>query len=218
VGGATGTLDVIADPLENAEPKPDQWLNKDFLNVEKPSAVAVQFPEATNSWKLVRTAETNDWQLAAAGPKEKLDPDKISGVTSPLNSASFSDVLFPGAQPSPTNATQLTVTTFDGFTYTAQIGAKLAENYPVTFTITASLPAVSAGAATNSPDQAKATADATARRKTLTDKLAREQQYQHWTYLVPTYVLDPLLKLRSDLLVTGTNSTPEAPATAAGAK
>ena len=210
VGNATGVLDVIADPLENAEPKPDQWLNKDFLNVEKPGTIAVEFPDPTNSWQLTRPTETNDWQLTGAGPKEKTDPDKISGVTSPLSSASFSDVLPPDIRPEAaglTNVTRLTVTTLDGFTYTAQIGAKQSENYPVAFTITANLPAVTAPATgTNAVDQAKA------RLKTLTDKLAREQQYQHWTYLVPTYILDPLLKPRNELLPAETNA-PTAPVT-----
>jgi hypothetical protein len=220
VGGATSTLDVITDPLDNAEPRPDQWLDKDFLNVDKPGVIAVEFPEATNSWRLTRAAETNDWQLAGAGPAEKLDADKVSGVASPLSSASFSDVLAPDTRPEAsglTNVTRLTVTTLDGFTYAAQVGQKQTDNYPVTFTITASLPPESA--ATNAPsvpgakpdDQAKAAADAKAARKTLTDKLAREQQYQHWIYLVPSYALDPLLKPRGELLQVETNN-PVAPA------
>jgi hypothetical protein len=67
-------------------------LNKDFLSIEKPRAIAVQFPEATNSWKLTRASETNDWQLADAKPGEKPDASKISSVTSPFSSASFNDV------------------------------------------------------------------------------------------------------------------------------
>jgi hypothetical protein len=222
VGGKTTTLDVITDSMDNAEPRPDQWLDKDFLNVEKPGVIAVDFPEATNSWRLTRASETNDWQLDGAGPKEKLDADKISGVTSPLGSANFTDVLAPDTKPEAsglTNVTRLTVTTLDGFTYAAQIGQKQADNYPVTFTLTANLPPESA--VTNTPpapgakpdDQAKAAADAKAARKTLTDKLAREQQYQHWIYLMPSYTIDPLLKPRGDLLVVETNTPPAPPAT-----
>jgi hypothetical protein len=230
VGANRTTLDVIADPLDNAEPKPDQWLSKDFLNVENPSAITVAFPEATNSWQLTRASETNDWQLAAAGPKEKLDADKISGVTSPLSSASFNDVLPPDIKPEAaglTNLTRLTVATFDGFTYTAQIGPKQAENYPVAVTVTAVLPpepapavAAQPAAPAKSVTEAKPSADKVAadkavaeakeHRKTLTDKLAREQQCEHWTYLMPAYALDAVLKPRTELLVTETN-TPSAP-------
>jgi hypothetical protein len=204
VGGNNSTLDVITDPQDNVVPQPDQWLNKDFIDVQKPGSIAVQFPVATNSWSLIRASETNDWQLVGAGPKEKLDADKISGLTSPLSSATFADVLTPDARnaASRTDLTLLTVTTLEGFTYTARIGSKQADNYPVTFSITASFPATTGSM----------NADALARQKTLTDKLAREQQYQNWTYLLPAYTLDPILKLRSDLLLTDTNTSTPAPA------
>ena len=157
-------------------------------------------------------------------PKEKLDADKISGVTSPLSAANFTDVLAPDTQARSVRPDQRHPPdrehTLDGFTYAAQVGQKQADNYPVTFTLTANLPPESA--VTNTPpapgakpdDQAKAAADAKAARKTLTDKLTREQQYQHWIYLVPSYTIDPLLKPRGELLVVETN-TPPAPATTA---
>jgi hypothetical protein len=210
VGNNTTTLDLISDAQENAEPKPDQWLNKDFLTIDKPSAIAVAFPIATNSWKLTRASETNDWQLADAGAKEKLDSTKASGVTTPFSSPSFNDVLPPDTTPEAaglTNTTSITVNTLDGFTYAAQVGQKQADNYPVTFTVTASLPAPPAPAPAVKPaDQAKADADFKTQQKTLTDKLAKEQGYQHWIYLVPSYVIDPLLKVRGDLLVVETNA------------
>ena len=93
------TVAVISDPLDSVQPKPETWLNKDFLSIEKPRTIAVQFPEATNSWKLTRASETNDWQLADAKPDEKLDSSKISSVTSPFSSPSFNDV-------SPLNSSQ----------------------------------------------------------------------------------------------------------------
>ena len=208
VGSATGTLDVVSDPLESADPKPESWLNKDFLTVEKPASIAVDFPEATNSWKLTRASETNDWQLAAAGPKEKLDSTKISSVTMPLSSPSFTDVL-PQAATDLANATRLTIGTLDGFTYTAQIGPKQNDNYLVNFTITASLPEPVTG--TNSTALASQ-----ATHKTLADKLAKEQALQKWTYLLPTYTIDPLIKPRSELLVTETNTPAATTAPAPG--
>ena len=83
-GAGTKTVDVISDPLDNLQPRPEQWLDKDFFSIENPSAIEEQFPEATNSWKLTRASATNDWQLADARPGEKLDSSKISGVTSPF--------------------------------------------------------------------------------------------------------------------------------------
>ena len=200
VGTGATTAALISDPLDNVQSKPDQWLNKDFLSVEKPRTVAVQYPETTNSWRLTRASETNDWQLADAKTGEKLDSSKISSVTSPLSSPSFNDVTALSIGSTASN-TILTVETFDGFTYVSKIGPKKDDNYPVSFSITATLPA---------PD--KSNKDAQARQKTLTEKLAKEQGFTNWVYQMPSYSLDEVLKTRQQLLVeASTNSTASPP-------
>ena len=207
-GAAAGTVALISDPLENVQPKPDQWLSKDFLSVEKPASIGVQFPEATNSWKLTRATETNDWQLADAKAGEKLDASKISGVTSPLSSPSFNDVAPIAAGGSVSN-TVLTVQTFDGFTYISKIGPKHEDNYPVSFSITASQPASRAAARDEKPeDKAKLDKDFQAQQKTLADKLAKAQAFTNWVYQMPAYSIDEVLKPRAQLLEeASTNST-----------
>ena len=124
---------VISDPLDTRATQAGAWLNKDFLSVEKPRTIAVQFPEATNSWKLTRASETNDWQLAGAKAGEKLDSTKISSVTSPFSSASFNDVAAARHRQPPASNTVLTVETFDGFTTSLKHRPKKDDNYPVTF-------------------------------------------------------------------------------------
>ncbi len=137
-GAGAASVAVISDSLDNVQPQPEQWLNKDFLSIERPSAIAAQFAIATNSWKLERRSETNDWQLAGARANERLDPSKISSVTSPFSSPSFNDV-----EPLTTNlslgsgSTVLTVDTFEGLTYVARIGSAKDFNYPATITVSA---------------------------------------------------------------------------------
>src|SRR5213075_2206811 len=92
VGTDSENVSVISDALANIEPRPEQWLNKDFFKVEKAKSVAVNFPNATNSWKLTRESETGEWKLADAKPTEQLDSSKASGVANPLSSPSFADV------------------------------------------------------------------------------------------------------------------------------
>jgi len=188
VGTGATTAALISDPLDDIQSKPDQWLNKDFLSVEKPRSIAVEFPQTTNSWKLSRTSETNDWQLADAKAGEKLDSSKISSVTSPLSSPSFNDVATLSNASTGSN-TMLTIETFDGFTYVSKIGPKENDNYPVSFSITANLPAAD-----------KADKDAQARQKTLADKLAKEQALTNWVYQMPSYSLDEVLKSRQQLM------------------
>lgn len=206
-GAGARTVALISDPLDSVQPKPEQWLNKDFLSVEKPRAIAVRFPEAANSWTLDRASETNDWQLADAKAGEKLDASKIAGVTNPFSSASFNDVAALSAGVAASN-TVVTVETFDGFTYRSTIGPKKDDNYPVSFAITASLPAARTPAKDEKPeDKAKLDKEFQARQKTLADKLAKESAYTNWLYQMPAYGVDELLKPRSQLLVeAGTNA------------
>lgn len=87
VGTGSKTVAVISDPLSNMEPKPDQWLNKDFFKVEKIRSIAVAYPVATNSWKVTRDSETaNDWKLSEPKPGEKLDSSKTSSLSYALSS------------------------------------------------------------------------------------------------------------------------------------
>lgn len=201
------TVVLISDPLEDVQAKPQPWLSKDFLNVDKPCKIAVKFLEATNSWTLTRESETNEWQLAEAHAGEKLDESKISSVTSPFSSGSFEDVAVRSSGNSVSN-TVLTVETFDGFTYVAQVGPKQDNNFPVSFAITASLPPVRAtGRDEKADDKAKLDKEFQTRQKTLADKLAREQAFTNWLYSVPAYSLEEILKSRTQLLVEpGTNS------------
>jgi hypothetical protein len=198
------TVAVISDPLSNVEPKPDQWLNKDFFKVEKVQSVAVAFPEATNSWKLGRESETGEWKLADAKPDEKLDSSKTASVSNPLSSPSFTDIdtTSKPEQLGLDKATVVTLDTFDHFTYTLKVGQKTNDNYPLLLTVAAQLPKErSAGKDEKAEDKDKLDKQFKEQQKKLEDKLAQEQAFQNWTYLVSSWTLDPLLKNRVQLLV-----------------
>jgi hypothetical protein len=200
-GADAKTVAVISDPLTDIQPRPEQWLNKDFFSIENPRMIAMQFPEATNSWKLTRASATNDWQLADAAPGEQLDTTNISGVTSPFSSASFNDVapLKPGV--AATN-TVLTVETFDGFTYVAKIAPKQDDAYPVSFSIAASIAAERTPAGDEKPeDKARLDKEFKDTQTRLNEKLARESQLTNWVYSLSAYTIDPLLKTRGELTV-----------------
>lgn len=209
IGAGAQTVALISDPLDAVQAKPEPWLNKDFLSVEKPRSIAVQFPEATNSWKLTRSSEAGDWQLADAQAGEKLDTAKIASVTSPFASVNFEDVA-PLSASNRVSHTRLTVDTFDGFTYAASLGAKQGENYPVNFSVAANLPASRTPATDEKPgDRAKLDQDFQARQKTLAEKLARESAFTNWVYQLPAYSLEEILKSRSQLLEdAATNAVP----------
>ena len=204
VAGHSGTVDVISDALSNIEPKPDQWLNKDFFKVDKVRSIAVAFQEPTNSWKLSRETETGEWKLADAKPTEQLDSSKTSSVSNPLSSPSFTDVDTSSApdQLGLDKPTVVTLNTFDNFTYTLKVGQKTNDNYPMIMAVAAQISKErTPGKDEKSEDKDKLDKQFKEQQKKLEDKLAQEQAFQNWTYLVSSWTLDPLLKTRTQLLV-----------------
>lgn len=202
--GKSDTVAVISDALQNAEPKPEQWLNKDFFKVDKVRAIAVTYPVATNSWKVTRDTETGEWKLADAKTGEQLDSSKTSGLANALSSPSFNDVST-GAKPEQLGLdkpTVVTLDTFDNFSYTVKVGQKTNDNYAIAMAVSAQLPKERTPGKDEKPeDKAKLDKEFKDNQKKLSDKLDQEKPYEKWVYLVSSWTLDPLLKERSQLMV-----------------
>jgi hypothetical protein len=198
------TVAVISDPLSEVSPAPDQWLDKTFFQIEKPQSISVNFPETANSWELTRSSETNDWELVAAQPGEKLDSSKVSETAGSFSSPSFEDVAT-GLNPEQTGLnrpTRVEIKTFDGFDYSVQVGRKTNDNYYLSVHTSATLPAEPAPANNEKPEPSAASDQLfQANLKKLQDKLARERAFNKWVYCVPVWTVDPLLKTRDQLLV-----------------
>ena len=203
LGSSSDSVALISEPLANIEPKPDPWLNKDFFKVDKVRSVAVTFANATNSWKLDRETESGEWKLADAKPEEKLDSAKASGVSNPLASPSFVDVMI-GASPEQTGLdkpTLIALETFDNFSYAVKVGAKTNDNYPLTLTVVTTLTKERPpGKDGKAEDKEKLDKEFTEKQKKLEEKLAQEKAFEKWTYLVSGWTVDSLLKERSQLL------------------
>jgi len=108
---------TVSDPLNSVDPKPAEWLNKDFFKVEKPNAISFVSTNATNSWSLTRASETSPWVLANIKPGELFDSNKVSSLAGTLSDPSFVDVAEDTA-PAKTGLDKLlvvTIGTFDSF-------------------------------------------------------------------------------------------------------
>jgi hypothetical protein len=203
VGTEAKDVILISDALANVDTKPDQWLNKDFFKVEKIRSVAVNFPVATNSWKISRENETGEWKLADAKPTEQLDNSKASGVGNALSAPSFNDVSM--AKPEELGLdkpTTVTLDTFDNFTYTLKVGQKTNDNVPLIVSVAADLPRERTPGKDEKPeDKDKLDKEFKEKQKKLEEKLTQEKPFEKWTYLVSNWTFDQLLKERSQLLV-----------------
>lgn len=195
---------LVSETFAQMEPKPDQWLDREFFKVNKPRRISVKFPEPTNSWTLSRTSESADWQLENAAPGEKLDSSKASGYNYVLNWPSFNDVL-PGTTDTValglTNPTVITIETFEDFTYTLKLGTKTNDAYPLIVTVSAALQTERKPGPDEKPeDKEKLDKEFKENLKKLQDKLRHEQSLSNWVYLVPVWTVDTLLRERNQLL------------------
>ena len=199
------TVLVTTEQFADAEPKPENWLEKDFLKVERVKSIAVTYAtNAATGWTVTRETEGAEWKLAGLKPTEQADTNKLSALGSPLSSPTFTDVV---ADPKPDKTgldkpATLVLQTFDGFTYTAKAGTASGDNYPFTIAITGNFPKARTSEKDEKPeDKAKLDKDFADAQKKLSDKLAADAKFAKWTYLVSKYTLDNVLKSRTDLLV-----------------
>lgn len=124
---------VISEPFDNVTANAADWLDKTFIKISNPKSIAVNFPVATNSWKLTRASETNNWAMADTRPGEKLDSSKVDDITGSFDSLGFNDVSS-GAN-APTNAVTVAIETFGGTNYLAKIWPSADDNDSMTVSI-----------------------------------------------------------------------------------
>ena len=199
------TVTLVNEPLANAEPKPDQWLEKEWFKVEQPVSVTITHPEATNSFSLTRTNEFSEWTLVGATAEEKVDTAKTGVFSSLLSSPSFDDVIV-DAQPAALGLdqpVQAKIRTSNGWTYTVKIGkAQEGDRYPVQFVTEAQLLTQRNPAKDEKKEETeKFNKDFAENLKKQQTKLAGEQARGRWTYLVSKWTIDSILKKRSELMV-----------------
>jgi len=201
----TKNVALISDALANIEPKADGWLNKDFFKVEKIKSISFVSTNATNSWKVSRETENGRWSLANVKAGEIVDTNKLASLGSTLTSPSFADVAA-DAKPDQSGLDKplvVTIDTFDSFTYTLKLGKKGGDgNYYLNIAAQADLPKARTPGKDEKPDEKKKLdKEFDDKNKPLQDKLKQEQALEKWTYLVPSWTFDPLVKNRAELMV-----------------
>jgi hypothetical protein len=194
---------VVSDPLTTVDAKPAGWLNKDFFKVEKPKTISFVSTNATNSWNLSRESENGPWALSNLKPGEVVDTNKVSSLSSTLSYPSFVDVETNAVKTGMDKPLVVAITTFDHFTYTLKIGAKTSENdYPLSVAVVADFPTERTPGKDEKPDdKKKLDKEFQDKLKPLQDKLKQEQALDKWTYVVNSWLIDPLIRDRGQLMV-----------------
>ena len=205
---ANAKVSLVSETLDEAEPKPERWLTKDFIKIEGPKSIAVTGPQ---TWTVTRETATAEWKLADAKPDEKLDAGKTSSLGTVFSSPTFDDVLAPEAKLEDP-LTTATIETFDGFRYALKIGKANGENHPVLIAVGADiLKARTPGKDEKPEDKTRLDGEFALKQKEHEEKLAKEKKFEGRAYLVPKFAVDSLLKDRAALLA---DKPPEPPSAA----
>ncbi len=202
---------LVSEPFLQVDDKPEQWLDRTFLKIDKPVLVEVAGMTPETNWKLERAADAKEWKLADAKPGEQLDSAKASQVTSAVSSvASFTDILSPDTKAQSTGLdkpTRIKIDTEEGFHYALEVGHKTNESYPVKVSASANLAANRTAQKSEKPEEkAKLDKEFQEKKETLEKKLVTEKKLEGRIFLVPKFGIDLLEKSRVDLLATPTPS------------
>ena len=208
----TQEVAIVSDPLSNVEPKPDQWLNKDFVKVEKLQTVSLVSTNTTNSWKVTRETETGEWKLADKKEGEELDKGKSSSLNFALSSPSFNDVASPQLTPEATGwitrSSPRSRLSMVSFTPRKLETRPAMTNYYLAMAVKGNWPTErTAGKDEKPEDKEKLDKEFKEKATKLKEKFDKEKAIESWTYLVSKWTIDPLLKERKDLLAEKKDDT-----------
>jgi hypothetical protein len=212
-------VSLVTETFQQVDDKPERWLDRAFIKIEKPTSIAVAGQDPGMNWKLARLEASTEWKLIDAKPDEQLEGAKAKQIASAVgNLSSFTDVLPPNekSQANLDKPATVTVTTEDGFTYVLKVGEKKEESYPLTVSVSAELPGARLPGKEEKPeDKARLDKEFATKHETLEKKLAKEKKLEGQTFLVPKFGIEQLEKNRADLLAPKATPTPS-PSPAAG--
>ena len=194
-------VNVVSEPFASIAAKPQEWLAKELLRLERPKSLTVVGPDGRERWSVSKDNEAGDWKLAAAG---KFNTGKAQDAASALYGLRIADAAagVRDADAGLDKPTLVRATTFEGWTYEVRIGkpAPGGRHYVKT-SVTGAAPEARTPAADEKPEDKEKNEKAFADRKELlAAKLAREKAVAGQTVLVESSSLEPLLRDRAALL------------------
>ncbi|MFT4688126.1 MAG: DUF4340 domain-containing protein [Verrucomicrobiia bacterium] len=195
---------LTSETFSDAGIEAKDWVSKDFFGIAKLKAIDVVSSSNEFSWKVVREKEGGDWQLQGLKKDEATEASKLSSIGNPLGSPSFQDVVVDqkDEETGLDKPTKVTLTTFDGFQYDVKVGKQTSDN-DYYFQVSASAKIEKTrtpGKDEKEEDKAKLDTDFAAAATKLEEKLAKEQVFNKWTYLVSKWTVDSFFKPRAEFI------------------
>lgn len=178
---------LVSDPLAQASIRSADWISRAGIAADKVKSLEVRDP-AGAAWKVERTGDNADWKLAGAHKDEKLEITRANAAAYTFGQIELADVAPGDLKPEAAGLdrpTVVTAATFDGLTYTLNVGKAEGDNLYATVAV--------------SGEPKPEGKDAEDRLKKLGERLAREKALGAFTLLVPKSKLDDILKKRAEM-------------------
>ncbi len=201
--GDANSVYLVGETFSDVKTEAPEWIDKAFFRVEKIQSIEIATAEKGDGWKLERSEESGDFVLAAAAAEEKLDSNKVASMKSAFSNPQIEDV-FVGEEKGLQKTDQATfkIATFDGFRYEISVGEKNDLNeLPLTVEVSAELPTErKPGEEESDEEKERLDKEFAERVESLTKKLEQEKKLEGHVFKVRSYIVDSILKKRSELL------------------
>ena len=216
IDGKRSEIAVVDQTFSNASPEPSDWLNKDFIKVDKPNSIEVVYSgiEATNSWKITKSSDVAEWKLDGKVADGKIF-DATTAPTSPLSSPSFNDLATETEKAQlDKNATQIKIGTFDGLNYHVKVGqTPSGSDRVIQVVTTGTLPENRIpGENEKAEDKVNLDKEWAEEQEELKEKLRKDSAFNKYAYRVSSYTVESILKKRAELLKDKEKEEAELPA------
>lgn len=198
---------VVSDGLIQAEARPEAWVAKEVLHIDRTKGITVTGPDGSARYGVTRKEEGDWWNFVDGG--ERPDQQKAQDSVSPLYAVNIVDVVA-DPQPAQTGLDKPVVAraeTFDNLTYTLKIGNKVPgakpedNRYYVSFSISGEPPKERVPfKGEKKEDIEKKAKEWVDYRVKLLEQVEREKGYSKWTFLFPARPIEPLLRTRPEML------------------
>jgi Domain of unknown function (DUF4340) len=211
------TIWVVSNTFTELEAKPENWLDKAFIDVQKIKDITVTAPKADDSWAVSRADEAaTEFAMIKPNAGETLDTSKLP-ASSILSSPTFNDVSGKDkAAELLKDANKVKITTFDGFSYDVLVAKQSkdgSDKYYVSVTVAAEIAKARPPVKDEKEeDKKKKDEEFATAKKAQEDKLAKEQKFAGWVFEVSEYTINNLLKKRSEIVKLDVPPATDAPA------
>ena len=193
---------VVSDPLRLVSAASADWVAKDGIAVERMKSLEVK-PAEGAGYKIERSAESAQWELAQAKGSERLDAGKASAAAYSLGKLEIDDVAAEDKSGDGDfdHPSVITATTFDGLTYVLHLGRLENDRYRLRVEVDGT-PQRELEPRKDEKPEAKAAREKNlvAALKQLNERVEREKALKDYVLVVAKSKLADLLKNRSDLL------------------